>query len=92
MSKERRQHERKTADEPVEIASGDKIYEATIKDISKGGASVEFRLSPDEGRARFDIGSRVEMMPETSERKSARIIREYTSGMAIRFDTPEGKD
>ena len=87
MSKEQRKYPRKTVDEPVEVATGNKIYEGTIKDISEGGASVEFRFLSGRDHKVFDIGSRVEMTPEKSARKSGQIIREYVSGMAVKFDT-----
>ena len=92
MSKDKRKFPRKKVDEPVEVATENNVYEGTIKDISEGGAAVEFRLSTEDGRELFDIGSRIEMTPETSERKSARIIREYVSGMAVEFEKPDDEN
>ena len=92
MSKDQRKFPRKAVDEPVKITTENKVYEGTIKDISKGGAAVEFRLSTEDGRGRFDIGNRVEMHPEKSEQKSARIIREYVSGMAVEFEKPDDEN
>lgn len=88
MSRDNRKYPRKVVDEPVEITAGDKSFEGTIKDISKGGAAVEFRLSAEDGHGRFDIGSPVEMLPEKSAQKTARVIREYVSGMAVEFEKP----
>ncbi len=75
----------------MKITTENKVYEGTIKDISKGGAAVEFRLSTDDGRGRFDIGSRVELSPEKSDPRSGRVVREYVIGVGLEFDPSQDK-
>ncbi len=75
----------------MDITTENKVYEGTIKDISKGGAAVEFRLSTEDRRGRFDIGSRVEMSPEKSDPRSGRVVREYVSGVGLEFDPSRDK-
>jgi len=86
MSKDQRQFPRKKADEPTDITAGEKVYAGTIKDISEGGAAVEFRFPLGAESERFDIGSRVELSPEKSDPKSGRVVREYVTGVGLKFD------
>jgi hypothetical protein len=87
MSRDQRQHPRISVNEPVEIAAGGRVYEGVLKDISKGGAAVEFCFPSATERARFDIGSRVAMSPDAGTAKSGRVVREYVNGIGVRFDT-----
>ncbi len=91
MSKDQRQFPRKKVDEPTDISAGEKVYAGTIKDISEGGAAVEFRFPSGGERERFDIGSHVELNPEKSDSRSGRVVREYVNGMGMEFDPSEDK-
>ena len=91
MSKEQRKFPRKKVDEPVEVATGNKVYEGTIIDISEGGVAVEFRFPLGAESERFDIGSRVELSPEKSDPRSGRVVREYVIGVGLEFDPSQDK-
>jgi len=86
MSQDQRKFPRKKADEPTDISAGEKVYAGTIKDISEGGAAMEFRFPSGAERERFDIGCRVELNPEISDPKSGRVVREYVNGIGLEFD------
>ena len=91
MSKDQRKFPRKEADESADISAGEKVYAGNIKDISEGGAAVEFRFPSGEERERFDIGSRVELNPEKSHPKSGRVVRQYVNGVGLEFDPSQDK-
>jgi len=91
MSKDQRKFPREKADEPTDISAGEKVYAGTIKDISEGGAAVEFRFPSGEKRELFDIGSHVELNPEKSDPKSGRVVREYVKGVGLEFDPSQDK-
>jgi hypothetical protein len=86
MSKDQRQYPRTPVNEPVAVAAGDRVYDGVLKDISKGGAAVEFCFPSATERARFDIGSRVALSPEAGATQSGRVVREYVNGIGVRFD------
>ncbi len=91
MSQDKRKHPRKIIDEPVEITTENKVFEGTIKDISKGGAAVEFNFSTGDERQSFDIGSRIELNPEKSDPRSGRVVREYVNGVGLEFGPSQAK-
>lgn len=91
MSKDKRQFPRKKTDESADISAGDEVYAGTIKDISKGGAAVEFRFPSDLEHRPFDIGSHVELSPEKSDPKSGYVVRQYVNGVGLEFDPSQDK-
>lgn len=87
MADDQRQYPRRPVNEPVEVTADGKVYDGVFKDISKGGAAVEFRFPAASERVRFDIGSRVAMNPDAAGPKSGRVVREYENGIGIKFDS-----
>ncbi len=87
MSDNQRQYPRRLVNEPVEVTADGKVYEGTLKDISKGGAAVEFCFPSESDRVRFNIGSRVDMSPDANRQKSGRVVREYENGIGVKFDS-----
>ncbi len=89
MTKDQRTFPRKKADEPTGISAGEKVFVGTIKDISEGGAAVEFDFQSGMEHERFDIGSHVELNPEKSDPRSGRVVREYVNGVGLEFNPSE---
>ena len=91
MSKDQRQFPRKKTEEAADISAGEEVYAGTIKDISEGGAAVEFRFPSGHEREPFDIGSHVELSPEKSDPRSGHVVRQYVNGVGLEFDPSQDK-
>ena len=92
MDENRRRSPRTPVGEPTTIAAGDATYDATLKDISDGGAAIEFTFERLAHPVRFDIGSRVTLEPGGTGERPGRVIREYEDGFAMAFEAKDANE
>lgn len=85
MTKEKRRHPRAVVDFPVALRTAGQTVDARMADVSESGAGIEFAFSA-ATPVRFDIGSRIELSPATGDPRSARIVRQYTNGIGVKFE------
>lgn len=85
MTEEKRRHPRTVVDFPVALRAAGQTVDARMADVSEGGAGIEFSFSA-ATPVQFDIGSRVELAPAAGDRRTGRIVRQYTNGIGVKFE------
>lgn len=86
MSQDKRRHERIPISEPASLKTGDDEYEGTLKDVSQGGAAVEFDFPMGKSSINFDIGNNLEVTSESVDHRKGRVVRHYDKGFGVKFD------
>ena len=86
MSEDKRRHERRPVSEPVSLKTDENEFEGILKDVSEGGASVEFDFSMGKSPVHFDIGNNLKVSSESVDNRQGRVIRHYDKGFAVKFD------
>lgn len=82
---DQRQHPRAPVDLPIALTSGERSVDARMTDVSEGGAGIAFAFSA-AAPVQFDIGSRVDLMPTTGDKRTGRVVRQYTNGIGVKFE------
>lgn len=85
MTKEKRRHPRAVVDFPVALRAAGQTVDARMADVSESGAGIEFAFSA-ATPVQFDIGSRIEFSPAAGDRRTGRVVRQYTNGIGVKFE------
>ncbi|MBT6094690.1 MAG: PilZ domain-containing protein [Rhodospirillaceae bacterium] len=82
---DKRRFQRFDVNQPTEVRSPRGNFEATLVDISEGGAFVQL------DQTGFENNLFVELHAEGSEKLHGRVVREFSGGFALEFDDAERK-
>ena len=84
-----RRDERFDTDQPVGIHGGDGNLEGSLRNVSMGGALVEFAPSLGKRDVAFDIGASVELHPQAAGSVRGTVVRYENGAIAVKFVEPE---
>ena len=82
----KRRYERYDVRVPTEVRGKEGNFEATLMDVSEGGAAVKFE------QPRFANDTFVELHTEGYEKLKGRVVREFADGFALEFDDEEQRE
>ena len=89
MSDNQRQHPRFDTDAPVVVQGHDGAQAGSIRNLSAGGAAIEFDFALGKSSSAFDLGDAVQMRPDGANSVKGVVVRSYDGGIAMRFDETE---
>jgi hypothetical protein len=71
----------------VEWADG--TEQGNIRNLSAGGAAIEFEPALGKPPVAFDFGDPVQVQPQGAEVLRGSVVRSYDGGLAMRFERDE---
>ena len=74
---------------PVVVEWADGAEQGSIRNLSAGGAAIEFEPALGKPPITFDFGDPVEVQPQGAEVLHGTVVRSYDGGLAMRFDRDE---
>ena len=89
MSSDQRRHPRVPSDVPVVVKKGEGQQSGRLRDVSAGGAAIEFDPELGKSDVSFDIGEAIEMRPNGTDTVQGTVVRSYNEGVAMQFNELE---
>ena len=86
MSSDQRRHPRVPTDVPVVVKKGEGEHGGRLRDVSAGGAAIEFDPELGKSDVAFDIGEAIEMRPNGTDTVHGTVVRSYNEGVAMQFN------
>ena len=83
QGQDNRRYERFEVHLPTRVEDGHGSYDATLVDVSEGGAAIHF------DKPRYSNDQFVELHTAGYEVLQGRVVREFTGGVALEFDDEE---
>ena len=88
-SDNQRRHPRVDTDVPVVVEWADGAEQGSIRNLSAGGAAIEFEPALGKTPVTFDFGDPVEVQPRGAQTVRGTVVRSYEGGLAMRFEREE---
>ena len=86
MGSDQRGHTRVDTNVPVLVHGGEGSQSGAIRNLSAGGAAIEFDPALGKSTVSFDLGDAVDVQPQGVHPVRGRIVRSHAGGIAMQFD------